>query len=293
MNNISAKVERTDTGATVTVTDADGTVTSAELTNGADGADGKDGEDGKDGADGVSPTVEVKETESGVDVKITDAEGEKSFSLTNGKDGDTVDLDVLYSNVFIVYNSSSTTYLAKLSQWPDLQELGYVALGVCIAEGGRFIVVAPGGGNLSWPSSTASVGTLTDDRAEALADMDGKSNTEKQCNAVFSSSSTPPGFCHSYSRSGKDSYGYPAGNWWLPSLGELMMICTNIVKINYALSLIDGATQLNGDIWSGTRDSTASKTWCLNSANYAVMCLPYGPTFNVRPITEYLDATAI
>ncbi|MCD8266405.1 MAG: hypothetical protein LUC33_04540 [Prevotellaceae bacterium] len=38
--NLSAKVEQTDDGAVVTVTDADGSETTATLTNGKDGADG-------------------------------------------------------------------------------------------------------------------------------------------------------------------------------------------------------------------------------------------------------------
>lgn len=48
----TAKVEQTETGAVITVTDKFGT-TSAVLMNGQDGKDGKDGTDGKDGKDGA------------------------------------------------------------------------------------------------------------------------------------------------------------------------------------------------------------------------------------------------
>lgn len=51
----TASVVQTETGATVTVTDASGTTT-AKLTNGKDGATGADGAPGKDG---ITPTFEV------------------------------------------------------------------------------------------------------------------------------------------------------------------------------------------------------------------------------------------
>lgn len=60
----TANVVQTETGATITVTDASGTTT-AKLKNGADGAPGapgapgKDGAPGKPGKDGITPTFEV------------------------------------------------------------------------------------------------------------------------------------------------------------------------------------------------------------------------------------------
>ena len=50
-----------------------------------------------------------------------------------------------------------------------------------------------------------------------------------------------------------------AGKWWLPSLGEMFMIYANMTKINYALSLITGATQLVEDwYWTSTENSGTS-----------------------------------
>lgn len=53
------------------------------------GQPGTDGEDGQDGQDGVSPEVTITETETGHNVKITDAEHPdgQTFSVTNGVDG--------------------------------------------------------------------------------------------------------------------------------------------------------------------------------------------------------------
>ena len=66
-----ATVTSTATGATISITDANGTTT-ANITNGIDGADGADGQDG------VSPTASVTQTSSGATITITDANGRTS-----------------------------------------------------------------------------------------------------------------------------------------------------------------------------------------------------------------------
>lgn len=83
---------------TVTITDKDGDH-SFTINDGADGepgekgADGEPGKNGEDGApgadgkDGVSPTVKTDSISGGTRVTITDAEGEHTFDVLNGKDG--------------------------------------------------------------------------------------------------------------------------------------------------------------------------------------------------------------
>lgn len=73
----TAKVTQTETGATITVTDGDGTTT-ANLTN---------GRDGDPGVDGISPTATVEQTETGARVTITDKNGTTTANLTNGAAG--------------------------------------------------------------------------------------------------------------------------------------------------------------------------------------------------------------
>lgn len=80
-------VTQTATGATITVTDAEGTTT-ANLTNGQDGAPGQPG---TPGSDGVSPTVTVTDITGGHRVTITDAEGAHVFDVMDGEDGGTYD----------------------------------------------------------------------------------------------------------------------------------------------------------------------------------------------------------
>lgn len=55
--------------------------------NGIDGKDGAPGKDGIDGKDGFSPIVSVTDIEGGHKVTIADKEGEKTFDVMDGKDG--------------------------------------------------------------------------------------------------------------------------------------------------------------------------------------------------------------
>ena len=42
---------------------------------------------GQDGSDGVSPTITETQTSSGYNITITDKNGSRTISLTNGRDG--------------------------------------------------------------------------------------------------------------------------------------------------------------------------------------------------------------
>ena len=106
-STISASVEQTEDGATITITDNSGTTT-ANVKNGKDGAPGPAGPAGADGgpgpagadgapgapgpagpagADGFSPTASVEQTETGATITITDKNGTTTANVRNGKDG--------------------------------------------------------------------------------------------------------------------------------------------------------------------------------------------------------------
>ena len=76
-------VTQTDTGATLTARNADGTTSTATVAN------GQAGPAGKDGKDGTSPTAKVEQTTTGATITITDATGTTTATLANGKDGAT------------------------------------------------------------------------------------------------------------------------------------------------------------------------------------------------------------
>lgn len=79
----TATVTQTATGATITITDADGTTT-ADITNGQKGAPGSPGDPG---APGISPTVTVTDIPGGHRITITDATGPHSFDVMDGESG--------------------------------------------------------------------------------------------------------------------------------------------------------------------------------------------------------------
>lgn len=93
-STISASVEQTENGATITITDNSGTTT-ATVNNGApgptgpagaDGAPGATGPAGPAGADGFSPTANVQQTETGATITITDKNGTTTANVRNGSD---------------------------------------------------------------------------------------------------------------------------------------------------------------------------------------------------------------
>ena len=93
-STISASVEQTENGATITITDNSGTTT-ATVNNGSpgpqgpagtDGAPGATGPQGPAGTDGFSPTANVQQTETGATITITDKNGTTTANVRNGSD---------------------------------------------------------------------------------------------------------------------------------------------------------------------------------------------------------------
>lgn len=74
----SASVTQTESGATITITDKDGTTT-ADIENGATGPAGQDG---------YSPSATVTETASGATITITDKDGTTTAYVSDGAQGD-------------------------------------------------------------------------------------------------------------------------------------------------------------------------------------------------------------
>lgn len=181
-------------------------------------------------------------------------------------------LNQMYDGVFIMYHRKSDDYplMVKPHKWPSLQSSGEIADGVVVVEGGKILVVAPTEASLKWSSAAISGGgTTTGDRVTAMNDWNGKASTAKQVAAstsaaITNTASYAPGYCNLYSRANANGKGLTAGKWWLPSLGEMFIIYANMQKINYCLSLINGATQLAETwYWTSTEDS-ATYAWGLN-----------------------------
>ena len=202
--------------------------------------------------------------------------------------------NLLCDNVLIMFHrkQDDTPLAVKPDKWAGWQSGGEIADGVLVIESGKMLVVAPTEACLYWSGAAVNAGGVTtNSRETALDDWAGKNSTAAQItHSECGAESFAPGFCASYSRMNANGKGLTAGRWWLPSVGELMMIYANMRKINYALSLIDGATRLAGEwYWSSTENS-ANNAWNihLEYGNVSAYGTKTAYPHNVRPVSAFL-----
>ncbi len=238
---------------------------------------------------------------------VTDVTASQYIPLTDGSGNTTkvslanlkaallagIDLNSINDGVFIMFHRNSDNYplMVKPHKWTSYQNSGEIAEGVVVVEGGKILVVAPTDSTLYWSSAAVSAGgKTTTDRLTALDDWTGKTSTAAQVtHAECSGAAYAPGFCNQYSRVNANGKGLTAGRWWLPSLGELMMIYANMHKINYALSLIEGATQLAETWYWSSTEYSATYAWGLNLGNgYAGGTTKAAYQGRVRPVSAFL-----
>ena len=207
-----------------------------------------------------------------------------------------MNVNAIEDGIFIMYHRKSDDYplMVKPHKWASIQSGGEVADGVVVVEGGKILVVAPteSATKLTWSSAAVSGGgTTTSDRVTAMNDWNGKTNTAAQiAHAEASGAGYAPGFCANYSRANANGHGLTAGKWWLPSLGEMMMIYANMTKINYALSLINGATQLSEDWYWTSTESSATHAWILYLTNgTADYYTKASTTLRVRAVSAFIS----
>lgn len=213
-----------------------------------------------------------------------------------------LNLNGMMDGVFIMYHRKSDDFplMVKPHKWTALQNAGEIADGVVVVEGGKVLVVAPteaDSAGILWSSANVSGGaTTTSDRVTAMNDWNGKANTasiisKSTSAAVTNTSAYAPGFCNLYSRVNANGKGLTAGKWWLPSVGEMMMIYANMTKINYCLSLISGATQLVENWYWTSTEHSAANAWHLRLSNGGL----YGwnakasDEGRVRPVSAFIS----
>ena len=204
-----------------------------------------------------------------------------------------IDLNAIEDGVFIMFHRKSDDFplMVKPYKWASYQSSGEIAEGVVVVEGGRMLVVAPTEASLYWSSAAVSGGgTTTSDRVTAFNDWNGKANTAAQIqHAECSGESYAPGFCAKYSRVNANGQGLTAGKWWLPSEGELMCIYANMRKINYALSLIEGATQLAETWYWSSTELSATYAWLLRLSDGGAYYFTKATNqYSLRPVSAFI-----
>lgn len=244
--------------------------------------------------------------------KISDWLSANGQAITNAskatmEDAIRTDIGQLYDGVFIMFHRKNDNYplAVRVGSWESYQTSGEIAEGVLLVEGGRHLVMAPTeASSVKWSSKPVSASdtsgsvqisgvTTTGDRITALNDFAGRANTTAIINGSTSSNVTntadyAAGFCNKYSRTNANGNGLTAGKWWLPSMGEMAMIWANFDKINYALSKISGATQLQANwYWSSTQNS-ATGAWHLYLSSGNVNNYYKFYQGRVRPVSAFL-----
>ena len=228
----------------------------------------------------MSEETTVTTVNSGQKIPMVDTSGNVTLitpdNLKVGMIGN-INLNAIEDGIFIMFHRKSDDFplMVKPHKWTGSQNSGEVAEGVVLVEGGKCLVIAPteSTSNLYWSSAAISSGGFTTgDRMTAIGDWDGKANTAAQIaasttSAVTNTASYAPGFCNLYSKTNTNGKGLTAGKWWLPSMGEMMAIYANRLKINYALNLISGATQLVEDWYWTSTEYSAAYAWYLSLNN--------------------------
>ena len=222
-----------------------------------------------------------------------------------------LNLNAIEDGIFIMYHRNSDNYplMVKPHKWASIEATGEVADGVVVFEGGRHIVVAPTEAtSLSWASAAVQGDTTLygndenyaaevtgNNRLAAMLDFDGRKHTDAIIKAssadhVTNTASYAPGYCRAYSRANSKGKGLTAGYWWLPSVGESLMMYSNALKINYALSLIKGAAQLDLGSWYWTSTEYSSQyAWFLAfSDGYLSWYDKVQNKGHVRPVSAFL-----
>lgn len=245
--------------------------------------------------------------------KISDWLSANGKAITNAskatmEDAIRRDIGQLYDGVFIMYHRKVDDYplAVRVSSWESLQSSGEIADGVLLVEGGRSLVVAPTeASSVKWSSKPVSSSdtsgsvnisgvTTTGDRITALNDFAGRANTTAIINGSTPSNVTntedyAAGFCNRYSRTNVNGIGLTAGKWWLPSIGEISMILANFDKINYALSKISGASQLQSNMyWSSTQGSTIT-AWRWHLGDCSMLNDNKSMLRMARPVSAFLN----
>lgn len=212
-------------------------------------------------------------------------------------DAATATVALACDNVMIAYTQNSDTdaivRYSKIEDWPSRAAANY-AIGVLVVSGNQRFIVAPteAASPLKWASATSvDIPNLTNITAKdaAASDFAGKANTAaiiagSTSAAVTNTDQYAAGFCNKYSRLDSKSHGIPAGSWYLPTLGQLLIMYAYKNQIKHALSLIAGSSApVDANYWSSTEYS-AGNAWLLLFSAGGMYYTNKSSEFRVRPV---------
>ena len=181
---------------------------------------------------------------------------------------------------FVTYHRNSDNWPLAVPWWvwPYVEAGGQKADGVLVLRDGQApIIVSPTQAYLKWSKNAVQGDTVTTSYATAYTDMSGKTHTAAimaKGTQMFGDNQEEwtqyaPAWCNAYDRSydkGDEEHtkiGIGKGAWWLPSVGELVLIWQHKYAINKCLSVISGASQLSENWYWASTEGSAAGAWYL------------------------------
>ena len=154
----------------------------------------------------------------------------------------------IYDNVEILYFDNNLPFFSKIYNWENLQNEGKTAEAIAITEAGKTIYVSVNAdttGRYLNPSAERSENVCLINYGDAAKDYKGDVNTQIALRTLgFAQAGTTFDYCINYS-----SANITAGQWYAPSLGEMIILYKYKDAVELALSLINGANELTDYIY--------------------------------------------
>lgn len=196
------------------------------------------------------------------------------YTLSNGQCNATVSgLPILYSDL-----TTSTEVVANKTP-----------IGVVFDESRKLAVAlteSSSGGVSFWSSTNFDIPGLNnyDSAAEAKKDLNGRENTKTIINYCKANSKSCPAaeYANDYTTPGT-----VAGDWHLPSLGELSALFAKQTAVEETLTKVEGTTILNNNYsYTSSTEHSSANTWTHNSQDigYTIKNDHYNHT---RPVIDY------
>lgn len=204
----------------------------------------------------------------------------------------------IFDNIFIAVTKvgGGVPYAAHPSKFATYNNANYVVDGVLIVCGDKKFVIAKTETALPWgntsASHAASGNTVISDRDQAMADFNGNTRTATAGSvSEYSPVTAAPGYCNAFSTVAGYSSGVSytrrgAGAWYLPSLGELLVMWSQMYKINQVMALIGGDPLTENAYWASTESST-NGAWFLLFSNGGVGGTNKKNSCRVRPVAAF------
>lgn len=182
------------------------------------------------------------------------------------------------NNVFVVFCSTNSPYDYKLIRVSDItgNEAGTFA-GAAIIENGRVIIVSKNAITSGrWSTTNTLVGT-----AETFSSIAGDFNGKQKTAAIIQALGDNAPIAKTANEYSVTGTPLVAGQWWLPSMGELLMIYSHINAINGVMLAIGG--DIIGNIPSSSERGSSTYWAMLPTQGIGYYTKDSG--LNVRPVT--------